>query len=161
KGKFESESPELTIEAAEMARKVGTLATLDTQVRSANKELLRRDIPQDLGSDTAWDDITRLTGPRARRIREFIEHGAGLGLFRVRAIWLMNPDVASRILPLKGGLFDLVVFDEASQMPVEQAIPTMFRGKRAIVAGDEKQMPPSSFFASRIDGSDDDDDDAA
>ncbi len=76
---------------------------------------------------------------------------------RMRPIWLMNPDVASRILPLKAGLFDLVVYDEASQMPVEHAVPTLFRSRRVLVAGDEKQMPPSSFFAGRIDGDEDED----
>jgi len=160
KGKFESSSPELMIEAAEIAQRVETLAELDSQVRSANKDLLRQDVPRDMGAASDWEDITRLTGRRARRMREFVEEGNELGLFRLRPVWLMNPDVASRILPLKGGLFDLVVFDEASQMPVEQAIPTMFRGRRVIVAGDEKQMPPSSFFASRVDDSDDEDDDS-
>jgi len=67
----------------------------------------------------------------------------------------MSPDVASRVLPLKSGLFDLVVFDEASQMPVEHASPTLFRARRAVVSGDEKQMPPASFFSARIDGDDD------
>jgi hypothetical protein len=159
KGKFETDSPELMIDADEIAQNVEKLAQLDDQVRSANKDMLRQDIPQGLGTPTAWEDITRLQGPRARRMREIIEHGAGLGIFKVRPIWLMNPDIASRILPLKAGLFDLVVFDEASQMPVEQAIPTMFRGKRVVIAGDEKQMPPSSFFAARVDGPDGDDDD--
>lgn len=161
KGKFETESPELTIEADEIVQKVERLADLDGQVRSANKDLLRQDIPNGIGASSAWEDITRLTGKRARRMRELVETGVGLGIFQVRPIWLMNPDVASQILPLKGGLFDLVVFDEASQMPVEQAIPAMFRGKRVVVAGDEKQMPPSSFFASRVDGAGDDDDDSA
>ena len=69
----------------------------------------------------------------------------------------MNPDVASRILPLKAGVFDLVIFDEASQMPVEHAAPSLFRAKRTVISGDDKQMPPSSFFTSRIDddGADD------
>jgi hypothetical protein len=160
KGKFEVGAPELMMDGLEIAQRVQTLSDLDNQVRLANKDLLRQDIPQNLGTGPQWDDITRLTGPRARRMREFIDEGTSLGIFRMRPIWLMNPDVASRILPLKSGLFDLVVFDEASQMPVEQAIPTMFRGKRVIVAGDEKQMPPSSFFASRVDGTDDDDDDS-
>src|SRR5258708_19954425 len=69
----------------------------------------------------------------------------------LRPIWLMNPDVASRVLPLKAGQFDLVIFDEASQIPVELAVPSLFRAKRTVIAGDDKQMPPSSFFASRID----------
>jgi len=68
----------------------------------------------------------------------------------LRPVWLMNPETASRLLPLTPGLFDAVIFDEASQLLVEYALPTLFRAKRAIVSGDEKQMPPPNFFASRL-----------
>ena len=51
--------------------------------------------------------------------------------------------------------FDLVVYDEASQMLVEHAVPTLFRASRVVISGDEKQMPPSSFFATRIDSDED------
>ena len=64
----------------------------------------------------------------------------------------MNPDVASRnFCPRRAALFNLVVYDEASQMLVEHAVPTLFRAGRVVISGDEKQMPPSSFFATRID----------
>src|SRR5262249_46253274 len=43
-----------------------------------------------------------------------------------------------------------VIFDEASQCPIEQAIPAIFRGKRLIVSGDEKQLPPTGFFAAHL-----------
>ena len=48
-----------------------------------------------------WEDITRLRGPRARRLREVIERGWDMGLGRLRPVWLMNPDTASQLLPLK------------------------------------------------------------
>ncbi len=157
KGQLEAKVPELLFESTEIESKVGTLAALDGQMRSLNKDLLRFDIDAArLGSSTAWDDITRLRGPRARRLREIIDQGGDLGLMRLRPIWLMNPDVASRILPLKAGLFDVVIYDEASQMLVEHAVPTLFRAKRILVVGDEKQMPPSSFFSGRIDENEDD-----
>ena len=78
-----------------------------------------------------------------------------MGLLHLRPVWLTIPDVASGLLPLKPGLFDVVIFDEASQMPVEHALPALYRGKRVIVSGDEKQMPPSSFFLSRIESDED------
>ncbi|MGU2531076.1 DEAD/DEAH box helicase, partial [Pseudomonas aeruginosa] len=83
-------------------------------------------------------------------LREFIELGAELGLMSLRPVWLMNPDLASRVLPLKAGLFDTVIYDEASQMPVEFALPTLYRGRVTVVSGDEKQMPPTAFFSSRV-----------
>lgn len=62
--------------------------------------------------------------------------------------WLLSPEVVAEILPLERGLFDLVVFDEASQLPLERALPVLYRGKRIVIAGDEQQMPPSRFFQS-------------
>lgn len=62
----------------------------------------------------------------------------------------MTPDVASRVLQPRASLFDTVIFDEASQMPVEYALPSLFRSKLVVVSGDEKQMPPTSFFASKV-----------
>src|SRR5690606_3083335 len=103
-----------------------------------------------------WEDITRLTGRRSRRLREFLELGIPLGLMTLRPIWLMNPDVASRLLPLRPGLFDTVIYDEASQMPIEYALPTLFRGRSIIVSGDEKQMPPAAFFTSRFESDESD-----
>ena len=43
--------------------------------------------------------------------------------------------------------FDYVIFDEASQVLPEDAVPAILRGKHVIVAGDNKQLPPSAFFA--------------
>ncbi len=60
--------------------------------------------------------------------------------------WLCTPDAVSAIFPASAGLFDLVIFDEASQCPVENAIPAIFRGKQVVVAGDEKQLPPTQLF---------------
>lgn len=148
---MEQSVPELSMERRELAQKVSVLEQLDKEMRLLNRQLLQ--VNFDLASirpARQWDDITRLVGARARRLREFIELGAGLGLMKLRPVWLMNPDVASRVLPLKAGLFDTVIYDEASQMPVEYALPTLFRGKITVVSGDEKQMPPTAFFASKV-----------
>lgn len=65
---------------------------------------------------------------------------------------MVNPIVANDLLPLKRGLFDLVIFDEASQLRVEDIYTAMLRGKYKIIAGDRHQMPPSNYFAAGIDG---------
>jgi primosomal replication protein N'' len=148
---MEQSTPELSMERRELANKVAVLEQLDKEMRLLNRQLLQ--VNFDMAAVRPlreWEDITRLTGQRARRLREFIELGAGLGLMKLRPVWLMNPDVASRVLPLKPGLFDTVIYDEASQMPVEFALPTLFRGKVSVVSGDEKQMPPTAFFASKV-----------
>lgn len=60
---------------------------------------------------------------------------------------LMSPVSVSTFLKPGSVHFDLVVFDEASQLPTPEAIPAILRGKQIIVAGDENQLPPSTFFS--------------
>ncbi|WP_245331852.1 AAA domain-containing protein [Bradyrhizobium sp. NAS80.1] len=147
----ESATPDILFDGEEVQAKVNALAEADTQIRSCNRELLVQGIETArVGTATKWSEITRLRGPRALRLREFIERGVPLGLFAIRPVWLMTPDVASRVLQPRAGFFDTVIFDEASQMPVEYALPSLFRSKLVIVSGDEKQMPPTSFFASKV-----------
>ncbi|MGV3612716.1 MAG: AAA domain-containing protein [Fluviicola sp.] len=61
-------------------------------------------------------------------------------------IWLATPNQVADHFPLETELFDLVLFDEASQLPLPNALGSLFRSKRALVAGDEQQMAPSSYF---------------
>lgn len=151
KARLERENPVLLTEASELEARVRGLDAADGEMRRANRDLLVNDIDRSrLGTRAQWEDITRLTGQRSRRLREFLEMGARIGLMELRPVWLMNPDVASRVLPLARGLFDTVIYDEASQMPVEFALPTLYRARTMVVSGDEKQMPPTSFFSSRV-----------
>ena len=65
---------------------------------------------------------------------------------------MVNPIVANALLPLKQGLFNLVIFDEASQLRIEDVYTSMIRGQYKIIAGDKHQMPPSNWFAKNVDG---------
>lgn len=151
KSRLEGDDPTLLLEADELEAKAASLATADREMRNLNRRLLVDGLDASrLRPQREWEDITRLRGARARRLREFVERGADLGLMKLRPVWLVNPDVASRLLPLRKALFDTVIFDEASQMPVEYALPTLYRSGTMIVSGDEKQMPPTSFFSSRV-----------
>ncbi len=68
--------------------------------------------------------------------------------------WLLSPENVSSLLPLTKNLFDLVIFDEASQIFIESTIPTIYRGKTIVVAGDDKQLRPSATFMKRYLGQD-------
>lgn len=61
---------------------------------------------------------------------------------------LMSPESVARFFDAKSNLFDIVVFDEASQVRVADAIGAMGRGRSVVVVGDSKQMPPTSFAES-------------
>lgn len=70
---------------------------------------------------------------------------------------LMSPLSIAQYLAADASTFDLVVFDEASQIPVWDAIGAMARGKQVVMVGDPKQLPPTAFF-DRADSSSDDED---
>lgn len=59
---------------------------------------------------------------------------------------MLSPTVCSSIIPLAEGIFDVVIFDEASQLRIEDTFPALLRGKIKVVSGDSQQMPPSNFF---------------
>ncbi|MFC6998501.1 AAA domain-containing protein [Rufibacter roseus] len=63
--------------------------------------------------------------------------------------WLASPETVSALFPLER-VFDLVIFDEASQCFAEVGIPAMMRGKQAVIAGDEQQLGPSDLYRVRF-----------
>ena len=68
----------------------------------------------------------------------------------IKPIVMMSPLSISRYMAPDSVCFDLVVFDEASQIKPEYALGGIFRGKQTIVVGDNKQLPPTNFFANII-----------
>jgi len=84
---------------------------------------------------------------RYKSIRELAAGDTGQVIQDLKPIWLMSPLSVSDTLPLDPDLFDVVIFDEASQIPLEEAIPAIYRSHQVIVVGDEMQLPPTTFFA--------------
>jgi predicted DNA-binding WGR domain protein len=84
---------------------------------------------------------------RYKSIRELSAGHTGQVIRDLKPVWLMSPLSLSDTLPLEPDLFDVVVFDEASQIPLEEAGPALFRAQQVIVVGDDKQLPPTQFFA--------------
>ena len=82
---------------------------------------------------------------RGTSIRGIIDQMPGL-LPRLCPVMLMSPLSVAQFIDINGPKFDMVVFDEASQMPTSEAVGAICRGKATIVVGDPKQMPPTSFF---------------
>ncbi|WP_372422164.1 DUF3320 domain-containing protein [Salinarimonas chemoclinalis] len=71
---------------------------------------------------------------------------AGSALQRIKPIFLMSPLSVAQYLEPGRIRFDLVVFDEASQVRPEDALGVLARADRVVVVGDAKQLPPTSFF---------------
>ena len=72
----------------------------------------------------------------------------------LRPCFMMSPLSVSVFLEAQSYGFDLVIFDEASQVHTEDAIGAIMRGKQVIIVGDTKQLPPTSFFSTTLDEDD-------
>ena len=81
-------------------------------------------------------------------------------LTAIRPCWTMSPLLVAETIPANMDLFDVVIFDEASQIPPAEAAGSLTRAPQAVIAGDDRQLPPTSFFAKQvIDEEDEDGDD--
>jgi very-short-patch-repair endonuclease len=89
-------------------------------------------------------------------LRRLVEQTSHV-LLALRPCWAMSPLVVSKTLPAER-LFDLVIFDEASQIPPHEAITSIARGRSLVVAGDDKQLPPTNFFSRMMEESEEADD---
>jgi very-short-patch-repair endonuclease/DNA polymerase III delta prime subunit len=67
-------------------------------------------------------------------------------LLRIKPCLLMSPLSVSQFLDPDRFVFDLIIFDEASQVRTEDSIGAIYRGRQVVVCGDDKQLPPTSFF---------------
>lgn len=148
----------------------GALATFDrgqldkvvadfTRRDHNRRTLMRTVIPRQLSESRpfkpgvrtgAIGNLERELGRKVRRVsipKLIKEHGEMIT--RLTPCFLMSPEAVSRLLPAESQYFDLVIFDEASQIRVAAAIPAMGRGKAVVVVGDSKQMPPSKKVGQR------------
>jgi very-short-patch-repair endonuclease len=83
---------------------------------------------------------------RHRPLRHLF-HYAGHAVRGLKPCWMMSPSTVASLLPREEiEQFDLVIVDEASQMPPERAFGVISRAKQCVVVGDPKQLPPTSFF---------------
>ncbi len=99
----------------------------------------RRDLEHEFGKSMRYKSIRDLAGgPSGDVIRD------------LKPVWLMSPLSVADTLPLEA-CFDVVIFDEASQITLESAVPTLFRAPQVIVVGDQMQLPPTDFFSVKRD----------
>lgn len=86
-------------------------------------------------------------------IRKLIAH-AGHAIQAIKPVFMMSPMSIAAYIPPESIKFDLVIFDEASQVKPVDAFGAVLRGQQLVVVGDSKQLPPTSFFDALV-GDDD------
>jgi very-short-patch-repair endonuclease len=87
---------------------------------------------------------------RHKALRKLLSEIPNL-LVRLKPCLLMSPLSVAQYLPAGGKRFDMVVFDEASQIGPHDAIGAIARGNQVVIVGDSKQLPPTSFFQKAVD----------
>ena len=129
-------------------------ATADHIAASVQAQLPAED---EVKAKSGWGIVRRELQKQRRHkpVRVLLEEAPDV-LTALTPCFMMSPLSVAQYLPTNQALFDLVVFDEASQITVWDAIGAIARGKQVIVAGDPKQMPPTNFFARSDDDPDGD-----
>jgi len=143
--------------SSEHMEKVERYRQLDKDSREIAKARLRKLLFERLRSkrmnaDERWrKEEGYLLGLKGRKklppVRDVIANCPTV-LSTVKPCFMMSPISASQFLPVPNGppQFDLVIFDEASQIVPEDAICCIARGRQLVVVGDNKQLPPTRFF---------------
>lgn len=146
--------PELSgFSRTEQLRRIDQLRRLDDQVRDrAARHLVHRlaaQVPTPAASsrDPAMRTVLRELQKQRQHlpVRVLLERMGPL-LPRMKPCLLMSPLSVAQYLDA-GTRFDVVIFDEASQIAVWDAVGVMARGRQVIVVGDPKQLPPTQFFS--------------
>jgi len=87
---------------------------------------------------------------RYKSIRELATGDASDIMVSLKPVWLMSPLSVSDSMPIDTSIFDVVIYDEASQITIEEGVPSLFRTHQTIIVGDEMQMPPTNFFSANV-----------
>lgn len=120
------------------------LRTTASRVRAAVAQNAR----EVLANNPVQESLVRAEARKATRhktIRSVMAE-AGEVLTALRPCWAMSPLVVAQTLP-PGRWFDVVIFDEASQVQPAQAVSAITRASQVVVAGDDRQLPPTNFFS--------------
>ncbi len=117
-----------------------TAAQLTTEEKVAKKNLTagRRILENEFGKTMRYKSIRELASGEASELMNAL-----------KPVWLMSPLSVSDTMPIDPNLFDVVIYDEASQITVEEGVPALFRTHQTIIVGDEMQMPPTNFFSTQ------------
>ncbi len=149
----------------EMDRRVSVFRALDARAQELARQMVRARLAARMPRPDAEVGAGEMgflqrQFKRKRHIptRKLLEQIPNL-LPRLTPCLLMSPLSVAQYLDAAFPPFDLVVFDEASQIPVWDAIGAMARGRQVIVVGDSRQLPPTAFFTRQADDEPDDEGD--
>lgn len=152
--------------AVEHERKIASFRALDDRVRQITAQYIRTRIRQglvareDAQKSSEFGLIRRELEKKTRHkpLRQLLGEAPN-AIAALTPCLLMSPLSIAQYLPADHRPFDLVIFDEASQITVWDAIGAIARGRQTVVVGDPKQLPPTSFFSAARSGEEEGGDD--
>lgn len=152
-----------TFVSAEHEKRIQDFRALDERFTGLTRAYLRARLcaglpnPTQVTKASEWGLLRREMEKKKRHmpLRELIG-GIPKALNNLTPCLLMSPLSIAQYLPPDAALFDVVIFDEASQIPVWDAVGAIARGKQVVMVGDPKQLPPTSFFERAGEDSDED-----
>ena len=150
-GKFGENRDDLVTEFRKIDREL---------IDDASNEIVQLAVSRRPKTGYGQSALIRREGEKKRRhiaVRELVDQARDV-IQAIHPCFMMSPLAVSQYLP-SDIEFDVVIFDEASQVTPGDAINCIYRGKALITAGDQRQLPPTSFFAAGIAIDEDDDED--
>ena len=152
------EEPRLNeVDGADRTSKVEKFKNLDQQLQAltSHEVAMRHFDSLPLGSSgqvgIVRGEIAKKT--RHMRLRTLLDR-AGEAVATIKPVFLMSPLSVAQFLKRGGLEFDMLLIDEASQVRPADAMGAVLRAKQIVVVGDQKQMPPTSFFDRQVSGAD-------
>jgi len=142
--------------------KIKRFRNLDQEIILANRgrlaNLIHRNQPQLLGGASPNSESGILQGEFARKrghmpIRKLMSHCGNL-IQKIKPCFMMSPLSVALFCDPQKTKFDVIIFDEASQIRPEESLGALLRGSQLIVMGDTRQLPPTSFFDHLIESED-------
>ncbi len=142
--------------ASVLEEKIELFRGLDEQFCKLSREHIRGKLIADLPTTSTEGSISlevlafqRIfkSNMRGMTFKELLKEIPNL-FARLAPCVLMSPVTVAQYLQPDPDLFDLVIFDEASQLPTSEAVGALARARSAVIVGDPKQLPPTSFFSS-------------
>jgi very-short-patch-repair endonuclease len=146
---------------AKHERTIARFQELDERVNALSRQELQGLInqgvpdPNGFGTDPEWGTLSREISKKTRHLplRRLFEKIPN-ALLRLAPCVMMSPLSIAQHLAPNTKLFDVVIFDEASQIPVWDAIGALARGRQALIVGDPEQLPPTNFGERTIEDED-------
>lgn len=133
---------------------------LDESIRTMASQCVRANMPERSellnAAPHEWRILKKQMTLKKRHmpIRQLLSSIPTL-LHKLTPCFLMSPLSIAQYLEAGQHIFDVVIFDEASQIPIWDALGAMAHGRHVIVVGDQKQLPPTNFFQRADDEADD------